>query len=93
MPLPVLERIQAEMLDYKGTGVSILETSHRAPEYDEAHQSAKARIKRLLNMSDNFEVLFMTGGALDAVRSDGDELLRRQAAGFYRHRRLVDQGH
>ena len=78
LPLPVLERIQAEMLDYKGTGVSILETSHRAPEYDEAHQSAKARTRRLLNLSDNFEVLFMTGGAsmqfvLTAMNFCGDK--------------------
>jgi phosphoserine aminotransferase len=63
LPLQVLEEIQAEFLDYKGTGMSILEISHRSPEADAMATDAVTRIKRLLGLNDNFEVLFLQGGA------------------------------
>ena len=63
LPLKVLEQVQAEMLDFKGTGMSITEISHRAPAFDEVHNSAIARTKRLLDLTDDFEVIFVQGGA------------------------------
>lgn len=63
LPLQVLEKVQAEMLDYKGTGMSITEISHRSPEFDAVVNSAVARVKRLLGLSDDFTVLFLQGGA------------------------------
>ncbi|MFQ5527739.1 MAG: phosphoserine transaminase [Thermoanaerobaculia bacterium] len=63
LPVGVLERVRAELLDYGGTGRSILELSHRSPQYDEVHEQARSRLLRLLGAGDEFEVLFMGGGA------------------------------
>ncbi len=63
LPLPVLEEIQAELLDYKGSGMSILEVSHRSKWFDDVINEAVERTQRLLGMGDAFEVLFIQGGA------------------------------
>ncbi len=63
LPLPVLEQIQAEFLDFKGSGMSVTEISHRSPWFDEVIDEAVARTKRLLGLGDDFEVLFVQGGA------------------------------
>lgn len=63
LPEEVLKEAQAELLDYKGTGMSIMEMSHRGKEYTAVHEEAIANIKTLLKMPDNYSVLFMTGGA------------------------------
>lgn len=63
LPLPVLEEIQSELLDYKGSGMSILEVSHRSRWFDEVINDAVVRTKRLLDLGDDFEVLFIQGGA------------------------------
>ena len=63
LPRPVLERARAELLDYAGTGLSILETSHRAPEYEAINAEAEARVKRLLGLGEDWRVLFLQGGA------------------------------
>ena len=63
LPLSVLEEIQQNLLDFKGSGMSITEISHRSREFDDVINDAVARTKRLLNLDDNFEVLFIQGGA------------------------------
>ena len=63
LPLPVLEEIQATFLDFKGTGMSITEVSHRSPAFDEVINDAVARTRRLLSLGDDFSVLFIQGGA------------------------------
>ncbi|MCK5849801.1 MAG: 3-phosphoserine/phosphohydroxythreonine transaminase [Kiritimatiellae bacterium] len=63
MPLPVLEEAQAELVDFKGSGMSILESSHRGREYSAVHEEAIANYKELLNLSDDYAVLFVHGGA------------------------------
>jgi len=63
LPRPVLERAQAELLDYQGRGMSILEMSHRSKEYEAINASAEARFKALLGLGDDYRVLFMQGGA------------------------------
>ncbi|MCC7299614.1 MAG: aminotransferase class V-fold PLP-dependent enzyme, partial [Verrucomicrobia bacterium] len=63
LPEEVLKEAQAELLDYKGTGMSIMEMSHRGKEYTAVHEEAIANIKTLLNVPENYSVLFMTGGA------------------------------
>ena len=63
LPLPVLQQAQAELLDFGGTGMSILESSHRGPVYDEIHQQAIADLKVLFGGSDDHTILFMGGGA------------------------------
>ena len=63
LPLPVLEEIKEEFLDYKGSGMSVTELSHRSQWFDDIINEAVGRTKRLLNLGDNFEVLFIQGGA------------------------------
>jgi len=63
LPLPVLEEVQKELLDYHGTGMSIMEDSHRGKAYDAVHQEAIANITELLGLTSDYAVLFLTGGA------------------------------
>jgi len=63
LPLAVLQKAQEELLDYKGKGASIMEMSHRSPEYTEIDAQAKERLKRLLGIGDDFEITFLQGGA------------------------------
>lgn len=63
LPLPVLEQIQAEFLDFQGTGMSILEISHRSAPIEKMLGETISRIKRLMGLSDDYHVLFLQGGA------------------------------
>jgi phosphoserine aminotransferase len=63
LPRTVLEQAQQELLDYRGIGMSVLEISHRSKEYEAINSEAEARIKRLLDIGDDYRVLFMQGGA------------------------------
>lgn len=63
LPLPALERARDELLDYRGSGMSIMEHSHRGKEYDAVHQDATARLRRLLGLPESHTIVFSTGGA------------------------------
>jgi len=63
LPLPVLQQAQAELLNYKGTGMSVMELSHRSKEFEAIVHSAEALFKKLAGVGDEFRVLFMQGGA------------------------------
>jgi phosphoserine aminotransferase len=63
LPLDVLKEVQAELLNYQGTGMSILETSHRSKAYEAINHEAEANLKELLGLGDNYRVLFLQGGA------------------------------
>ncbi|MCQ2523255.1 MAG: 3-phosphoserine/phosphohydroxythreonine transaminase [Lachnospiraceae bacterium] len=63
MPLPVLEEIQAELLDYKGSGMSVMEMSHRSKVFQTICDEAEADLRELMNIPDNYKVLFIQGGA------------------------------
>ncbi len=63
LPKEVLEKAQAELLDYKNSGTSIMEVSHRGPAYTEVDNQARERLSRILNLGDDFEILFLQGGA------------------------------
>ena len=63
LPLSVLEEIQASFLDFKGSGMSITEVSHRSKWFDDVINDAVERIKRVLGLDDRFHVLFLQGGA------------------------------
>uniref|UniRef100_A0ABD2VVN9 phosphoserine transaminase n=1 Tax=Trichogramma kaykai TaxID=54128 RepID=A0ABD2VVN9_9HYME len=62
LPLEVLEEVQAELLAYKNAKVSILEISHRSGDFKKVIESAQARLTQILNIPDNYKVLFMQGG-------------------------------
>lgn len=63
LPFSALEHAQKEFLDFEGTGMSILEHSHRGKDYARVHQETKDLLKELLSIPDSHEVLFMQGGA------------------------------
>ncbi len=63
LPLEVLKEAQAEFLNFRESGMSILEISHRAKQYDAVHAQAKADIKELMGLGEDYEVLFIQGGA------------------------------
>ena len=63
MPLPVLEEIQAELLDYKGSGMSVMEMSHRSKVYQQIIDEAEADLRELMGIPSNYKVLFIQGGA------------------------------
>jgi len=63
IPTPVLKKVQEELLDYQNSGMSIMEASHRSSLYMQVHQEAIELIKKLYNLPEDFEVLFMQGGA------------------------------
>ena len=63
LPEEVLKEVQSELLNFRGTGMSILEISHRAPAYEEVHRRAKADIKELMGLGDDYDVVFTAGGA------------------------------
>ena len=63
LPEEVLLQVQSELLDFNGTGMSIMEMSHRGKDYSAIHQEAKDNLAKLLNIPDGYSVLFMTGGA------------------------------
>ncbi|MGZ0084673.1 3-phosphoserine/phosphohydroxythreonine transaminase [Caldibacillus thermoamylovorans] len=63
LPLSVLERAQRELLNFQDTGMSVMELSHRSKEYEAVHQAASERLKRLLDVPDDYDVLFLQGGA------------------------------
>jgi phosphoserine aminotransferase len=63
LPVKVLEQVKEEFLDFKGSGMSVGEVSHRSPLFEDVLNDAVARFRRLLKMPDNFKVLFLQGGA------------------------------
>src|SRR5699024_3495352 len=63
LPTEVLEQAAAEMLDYQGRGLSVMEMSHRSSEYQAIADEAEKDFRELLNISDDYAVLFLQGGA------------------------------
>lgn len=63
LPEDVLREAQAELVDYKGSGMSIMEMSHRGKEYEAVHNEAAANLKKIMGLGDDHSILFQTGGA------------------------------
>lgn len=63
LPLEALQEAQADLVDYKGSGMSVMEMSHRGKEYDALHNEAIANLKELMGLSDDYSILFIQGGA------------------------------
>ena len=62
LPLEVLQQVQRDLVDYKGTGMSVMEMSHRGKDYAPIHDEAKALFKKLTGIGDDYEVCFIQGG-------------------------------
>ncbi len=63
LPLAVLEQARAELLDYHQSGMSVMEMSHRSPEFGDIAATAEADLRQLLQVPDHYRVLFLQGGA------------------------------
>jgi phosphoserine aminotransferase len=63
LPVSVLERAASEMLNYNGSGMSVMEMSHRSAVYQQIIDQAEADLRKLMNIPDNYKVLFLQGGA------------------------------
>ncbi|MHB9036854.1 MAG: 3-phosphoserine/phosphohydroxythreonine transaminase [Armatimonadota bacterium] len=63
LPLPVLEKAQSELLDIAGSGMSVMEMSHRSKEFQAVIDGAEAGVRKLMGVSDDYAVLFLQGGA------------------------------
>ena len=64
LPKEVLQQAAAEMLDWHGSGMSVMEMSHRGPEFISIYEQAEADLRELLNVPANYKILFMQGGGL-----------------------------
>jgi phosphoserine aminotransferase len=62
LPLAVLERIREELLDWRGSGMSVMEMSHRSPEFESINAAAEQKLRSLLGISDAYAVIFVQGG-------------------------------
>ena len=62
LPVSVLERAKEELLDYRGSGMSVMEMSHRSPEFEEILERAEQNLRRLMQIPDDYAVLFLQGG-------------------------------
>lgn len=83
MPLAVLEQIQQELLNYKGTGMSVLEMSHRSAVFEDIIHQTEANIRQLYNIPANYKVLFLQGGASLQFSMVPMNLLAKDASADY----------
>ncbi len=85
LPLEVLEQAQAEFVDYQGAGMSLIEMSHRGPHVTAVAEQARANAMRLFQVSDDFSVLFLQGGATLQFSMIPMNLLHGGQKGAYVH--------
>ena len=82
LPECVLKEAAEEMLDYKGTGMSVMEMSHRSKAYDEIIKTAEADLRDLMNIPDNYKVLFLQGGASQQFAMIPMNLMKNKVADY-----------
>ena len=82
LPEEVLKEAAQEMLDYNGTGMSVMEMSHRSKAYDTIIKEAEQDLRDLLNIPDNYKVLFVQGGASLVFASVPMNLMKNKKAGY-----------
>jgi phosphoserine aminotransferase len=83
LPEPVLRQAAEEMLDWRGSGMSVMEMSHRGPEYMSIHAEAEQLLRELLAIPANYKVLFLQGGAIGENAIVPMNLLRGRASADY----------
>ena len=82
LPEEVLQEAAAEMLDYKGCGMSVMEMSHRSKVYDAIIKEAEADLRDLMNIPDNYKVMFLQGGASLQFSAIPMNLMKNKVADF-----------
>ena len=82
LPEEVLQEAADEMLDYRGTGMSVMEMSHRSKAYDTIIKEAEADLRELMNIPDNYKVLFLQGGASQQFAMIPMNLMKNKKAAY-----------
>ena len=82
LPEEVLKEAADEMLDYRGTGMSVMEMSHRSKAYDTIIKEAEADLRELMNIPDNYKVLFLQGGASQQFAMIPMNLMKNKVADY-----------
>ena len=83
LPQEVLEQAQAEMLDWNGSGMSVMEMSHRGKEYMSIAEQAEADLREVMAIPENYKVLFLQGGASQQFSAIPLNLLRGKDSADY----------
>lgn len=83
LPLPVLERAASELVCYGTSGMSVMEMSHRSSDYEAIIEKAQSDLRRLMNIPDNYKVLFLQGGASTQFAAVPLNLIRRTGKADY----------
>ena len=82
LPVEVLQEAADEMLDYRGTGMSVMEMSHRSKAFDNIIKEAEADLRKLMNIPDNYKVLFLQGGASQQFAMIPMNFMKNRKAGY-----------
>lgn len=82
LPEEVLKEAAEEMMDYKGSGMSVMEMSHRSKVFDEIIKDAEKDIRELMNIPDNYKVLFLQGGASQQFAAVPMNLMKNKKAAY-----------
>ena len=82
LPEPVLQEAAAEMMDYRGTGMSVMEMSHRSKPYQKIIDEAEADLRSLMGIPDNYKVLFLQGGASQQFAMVPMNLMQNRVADY-----------
>ncbi len=82
LPEEVLQEAADEMLDYRGCGMSVMEMSHRSKMFDNIIKEAEADLRELMNIPDNYKVLFLQGGASQQFAAVPMNLMKNRKAGY-----------
>ena len=82
LPEEVLKEAAAEMLDYNGTGMSVMEMSHRSQAFADIIETAEADLRELMNIPDNYKVLFLQGGASQQFAAFPMNLMKNKVADY-----------
>ena len=82
LPLEVLQEVRSELVDYRGSGMSVLEMSHRSRAYQEIFDDTEVTLRRLLGVPDAYKVLFLQGGATLQFAGIPLNLMRHGRAGY-----------
>lgn len=82
LPEEVLKEAADEMLDYKGTGMSVMEMSHRSKAFDDIIKEAEKDIRELMGIPDNYKVLFLQGGASQQFSAVPMNLMKNKKAAY-----------
>ena len=92
LPEEVLKEAAEEMLDYRGCGMSVMEMSHRSKMFENIIQEAESDLRDLLEIPDNYKVLFLQGGRKPAVCHDPYESYEEPGGRLYRYRPVGQEG-